>query len=302
MNTQRIMLLVLLALLPGAAAEVYFYGVGYLVNILLACCLGLGMEAVCLRVQQRPVLAAITDGSTLVTCALLALALPPELPVSIVAVAIAAAVIVAKHLYGGLGNNLFNPAVVGYTVVLVSFPVAMADWPVPVDGVTSATALVSLKYREGATVAEAWTASGGFGAFGAYGWEWINLGFLIGGVGLLVGRLAAWRIPISILATIGVLAVLGYDSGSSASWGSPLYHWFSGATMLAAFFFATDPVTHPASQRGQIVYGILIGLVTFVVRSAGNYPDGAAFAILLGNAVSPYLDRRLIGADLGADA
>ena len=96
--------------------------------------------------------------------------------------------------------------------------------------------------------------------------------------------------------------VLGYDSGSSASWGSPLYHWFSGATMLAAFFFATDPVTHPASARGQIVYGLVIGLVIFVVRSVGNYPDGAAFAILLGNAVSPYLDRRLIRADLSADA
>jgi electron transport complex protein RnfD len=302
MNTQRIMLLVLLALLPGAAAEVYFYGVGYLVNILLACCLGLGMEAVCLRVQRRPVLSAITDGSTLVTCTLLALALPPGLPVPIIVVTIAAAVMLAKHLYGGLGNNLFNPAVVGYTVVLVSFPVAMADWPVPVDGVTSATALVSLKYREGATVAEAWTANGGFGAFGGYGWEWINLGYLMGGIGLLAGRLAAWRIPLTVLATIGLLAVLGYDSGSSASWGSPLYHWFSGATMLAAFFFATDPVTHPASARGQIAYGMVIGLVIFVVRSVGNYPDGAAFAILLGNAVSPYLDRRLIGADLSADA
>jgi electron transport complex protein RnfD len=302
MNTRRIMLLALGALLPGAAAEVYFYGAGYLMNILAACLLGLVMEALCLSLQRRPVMEAITDCSTLVTCVLLALALPPGLAWPVLGVAVAAAVVVAKHLYGGLGNNLFNPAAVGYAVVLVSFPVAMADWPIPVDGLTSATALVSLKYREGATVAEAWTASGGFGSVGGFGWEWINLGFLIGGAVLLALRLAAWRIPLTILATIGVLALAGYDSGSSASWGSPLYHWFSGATMLTVFFFATDPVTHPASARGQIVYGIVIGAMIFVVRSLGNYPDGGAFAILLGNAVSPYLDRRHIAVDVSADA
>jgi electron transport complex protein RnfD len=302
MTSRRIMMMVLFALLPGAAAEVYFYGPGYLANILFACSLGLGMEAACLGLQRRPVLPAVSDGSTLVTCVLLALALPPGLPWPVLGVAIAAAVIIAKHLYGGLGNNLFNPAAVGYTVVLVSFPVAMADWPVPVDGLTSATALVSLKYREGATVAEAWTAAGGFGTFGGHGWEWINLGFLISGVALLALRLAAWRIPVTILATIGLLAMAGYDGGSSASWGSPMYHWFSGATMLTVFFFATDPVTHPASPPGQIAYGIVIGAMIFVVRSLGNYPDGAAFAILLGNAISPYLDRRFVAVDVSADA
>ncbi len=302
MNSRRIMLLVLLALLPGAAIAVYFYGTGYLANIVAATILGLGMEALCLGLQRRAVLEAITDGSTLVTCVLLALALPPQVPWPVLGVAVAAAVIIAKHLYGGLGNNLFNPAVVGYTVVLVSFPAVMADWPIPVDGLTNATALVALKYREGATVAEAWTASRGFGNLGGYAWEWINLGYLIGGVALLVGRLAAWRIPATILVTIGVLAIAGYDNGSAASWGSPVYHWFSGGTMLTAFFFATDPVTHPASAKGQFVYAILIGTVIFVVRSLGNYPDGAAFAVLLGNAVSPYLDRRLTTADVTADA
>jgi len=301
-NTQRIMLLVLLALVPGAGASVVFYGAGYLTNILLAAVIGLAMEAACLALQRRDVGAALADGSTLVTCVLLALALPPGLPWPILAVAVASAVILAKHLYGGLGNNLFNPAIVGYTVVLVSFPVAMADWPLPADGLTSATALVSLKYREGATVAEAWTAAGGFGTVGGYGWEWINLGYLIGGLALLALRLAAWRIPLTILATLGALAALGYDSGSSASWGSPLFHWFTGATMLTVFFFATDPVTHPATAKGQIIYAILIGAMIFVVRSLGNYPDGAAFAILLGNAVSPYLDRRTSVESVGPHA
>ncbi len=302
MSSRRVMALVLLALIPGAACSVYFYGAGYLTNLLAAGLLGLTLEALCLWLQQRPVRAAIGDGSTLVTCALLVLALPPTLPWPMLAVAVASAVVVAKHLYGGLGNNLFNPAVVGYAIVLVSFPAAMADWPIPTDGLTSATALVTLKYREGATVAEAWNASGGFGRLGGYGWEWINLGYLLGGAGLLALRLAAWRVPATILATIGLLAAAGYDGGSSASWGSPCYHWFSGATMLSAFFFATDPVTHPASRRGQIVFGILIGSMMFFVRVLGNYPDGAAFAILLGNGVSPYLDRRLAAADAAADA
>ncbi|MFP6816315.1 MAG: RnfABCDGE type electron transport complex subunit D [Pseudomonadales bacterium] len=302
MNTRRIMALVLLALLPGAGISVYFYGTGYLTNMVAAVSFGLALEALCLGLQRRAVLAAITDCSTLVTCVLLVLALPPQVPFPVLGVAIAAAVILAKHLYGGLGNNLFNPAVVGYAVVLVSFPSALADWPIPLDGVTNATALVSLKYREGATVAEAWTASGGFGTFGGYGWEWINFGYLIGGLGLLLGRLAAWRIPLTILATIGVLAALGYDNGSQTSWGSPSYHWLSGATMLTAFFFATDPVSHPASAKGQFAYAILIGAVIFVVRSLGNYPDGAAFAVLLGNAVSPYLDRRLAVVEVRADA
>jgi electron transport complex protein RnfD len=236
------------------------------------------------------------------TCTLLALALPPTLPLPLLGIAVVAAIVLAKHLYGGLGNNIFNPAVVGYTVVLVSFPVAMADWPIPLDGVTSATALVTLKYREGATIAEAWTASGGFGRVGGYGWEWINVCFGIGGVALLAAHLAAWRIVVATLASIGVLAIAGYDNGSSASWGSPMYHWFTGSTMLTVFYFATDPVTHPISSRGQIVYGITIGAVIFFVRSLGNYPDGAAFAILLGNAISPFLDKQLATTDANADA
>jgi electron transport complex protein RnfD len=302
MNTRRIMMVVLLALVPGGLATVYFYGPGYLLNIVIACTVGLVLEAGCLGLQRRRVGQGLADGSTLVTCVLLSLALPPGLPWPMLGIAVVAAVVVAKHLYGGLGNNLFNPAAVGYAVVLVSFPVAMADWPVPVDGLTNATALVSLKYREGATIAEAWTASAGFGSVGGYGWEWINLGFGVGGVVLLALRLAAWRIPVAILTTMTVLALAGYDNGSSASWGSPAYHWFTGATMLTVFFFATDPVTHPACKRGQILFGIVIGAMMFVVRCFGNYPDGAVFAILLGNGISPYLERRFSRVEVAADA
>lgn len=298
-DTQRIMVLVLLALIPGMLALIGYYGPGYLPRMLFAVTLGLAIEAAALRLRGAAPAVGILDGSTAVTCVLLVLAMPPELPYGVLAVAVASAVGLAKHLYGGLGNNPFNPAIVGYVVALLSFPAAMDRWPPPTDGLTGATALTSFRYREGMTVADVWQPELGFGSMGGYGWEWINAAFLIGGATLLVLRLASWRVPLAMLATLGGLAALNYDSGSSASLGSPLFHWFTGGTMLAAFFFATDPVTHPATARGQVVFGCVVGAMAFLVRSLGNYPDGIAFGILLGNALTPFLDRRWAGERRG---
>jgi len=174
--------------------------------------------------------------------------------------------------------------------VLVSFPKFMG-WPTSTDAFTGATALTTFKFHTG-TVEDVWTPLNGFGAIAGAQWEWINLAFLLGGLGLVAWRLVAWRIPLAMLATIGILAALGYANTSSKSLGSPLFHWFSGGTMLAAFFVATDPVTHPVSARGQWLFGIIVGAMTFCIRAFGNYPDGVAFAILLANAITPYVDRR----------
>ncbi len=293
LTTRRIMVTVLAALVPGIAALCWFHGLGYLPRILFAALLGLTLEAVALHLQRRPLMPALGDGSTLLTCVLVTIALPPGIALQVLAVAIVAAVGIGKHVYGGLGSNPFNPAVVGYAVVLVSFPAELARWPVVTDGLSGATALTALRYREGQTVAEVFAVDPVLGTFGGYGWEWINLAFLAGGVALMVLRLAAWRVPLALLGTLGFAALLGYDAGSSGSLGSPAFHWLSGGTCLAAFFFATDPVTHPVSARGQILFGCLIGLIAFVVRGFGNYPDGIAFGILLANAATPYLDRRL---------
>jgi electron transport complex protein RnfD len=196
-----------------------------------------------------------------------------------------------KHLYGGLGNNPFNPAVVGYAFVLLSFPAALAEWPTATDGLSGATALTTFKYREGLTVADVWQPEFGFGTLGGHPAELLNLAFLAGGLVLAWRRLVAWRVPVALLGTLGLLALVGYDQGSSSSLGGPLYHGFSGATMLAAWFFATDPVTHPASARGQILFGCLIGAIAFAIRSFGSYPDGLAFGILLANGCAAWLDR-----------
>lgn len=295
MNSTRVMLWVLAALTPGTAIMVAFYGAGYLLNILIAITAALTTEAVCLGLRRAP-LRQLGDASALVTGVLLALALPPGTAWSIIVIAVVAAIGLAKHLYGGLGHNLFNPAMVGYAVVLVSFPGALAQWPIPADGLTSATALVSLRYRDGLTITEAWQAARGFGTLGGYAWEWINAGFLLGGLALCARRLAAWRVVAAMLGTLAVLAALTFDAGSSHSAGSPLFHVFTGATMLGAFFFATDPVSHPISPRGQLIFGCTVGAMTFAVRAYGNYPDGMAFGILLANALTPYLDRRLATA------
>ncbi|MEZ5557172.1 MAG: RnfABCDGE type electron transport complex subunit D [Pseudomonadales bacterium] len=296
LTTRRIMGTVLLSLLPGLGALCYFNGPGYLPRLACAAALALTLEAALLRLRGRQPTVLPGDFSALVTATLLVLALPPGVPYPALLLAVSAALLIGKHLYGGLGSNPFHPAVVGYAMTLVCFPTALALWPSALDGTTGATALTSFRHREGLTVADVWRPEFGFGSFGALGWEWINMAFLAGGLVLVALRIAAWRVPAGMLGCLCLLAMLGYDSGSSSSLGSPLMHCFTGSTMLAAFYFATDPVTHPASRRGQWLFGAVIGAMTFVVRSFGNYPDGIAFGILLANGATPWLDRRWVTA------
>lgn len=295
LDTQRVMLRVLLAMLPGIAVSVVYLGPGVLVNILLAALFASVFEwfAQYLRGRQRAL--RKQDGSVWISAALLGLAIPPLSPWWIVLIAAAGAILLAKHAYGGLGQNLFNPAMAGYALVLVLFPAQLSGhWPAPegqFDGHTMATALDVFKQNHAQTVAEWWRTHPQFGDWGGYGWEWINLAFLCGGFYLLQQKIFTWHVPVFLLATLGLLAALFYDNGSSGSAGSPLYHGFSGATMLGAFFVATDPVTAPGSARARMLYGALIGALIFLIRAAGQYPDGIAFAVLLANAATPLLDR-----------
>jgi electron transport complex protein RnfD len=232
----------------------------------------------------------------LVTAALLALALPPFANLGLSALGCASAILLAKHAYGGYGNNIFNPAMAGYALLLVLYPAQLAHWPAPnyFDGITGATTLDLFKQNNSELVADWWLTHAQFGRFGGYGWEWINAAFLGGGLYLLQRKLFSWHAPICALAAIGVMALLFYDNGSSASGGSPLLHWFSGGTMLGIFFVVTEPVTAPASTLGRAIYGALIGALIFSIRHWGHYADGIAFAVLFGNAITPLLDRALI--------
>jgi len=280
-----------LALLPGFCVLLYFYGTGYLQNLLVAVAVGVLLEALALLLRGRAIRGASLDGSVVLTCALIALAAPPAVSSIALMGAVAAAVLLAKHAFGGLGRNLFNPAMVGYAIALISFPAAFAIWPIPTDGVTAATALDALKTLDGLTYAELHQLQNGFGSYGGYGAEWAGIAFALGGLVLLWKRLAAWRVSSAFLLTLGFCGIFGYDNGSSTTAGSPTQHLLSGGTMLAAFFVLTDPVTHPSRAWAQWGFGALAAVLTYAIRVVGAYPDGIAFAVLLANAASPSLNQ-----------
>ena len=312
MSTARVMQNVLLATIPGNIVLTHFFGFGVLVNILWACTVALACEALALRLRRRPVAFYLKDYSALVTAMLLAIALPPYSPWWLIAVGIACAILLAKHLYGGLGYNPFNPAMAGYVILLISFPLQMTAWapprglgelpgllealqacflPAAYDGITMATPLDLMRQNNSLLVEDLWTQTPQFGRWAGLGWEWVNVAFLAGGLWLLYQRIFSWHAPLAMLASLGLMAALFYDGGSSASGGSPLFHLLSGATMFGAFFIVTDPVTSAVSVRGRLIYGAMIGALVYIIRVRGNYPDAVAFAVLIMNFAAPLIDN-----------
>lgn len=309
-RTQKVMLTLLSACTPGALVLIGLYGVGTLFNLLWCGLLALSTEALMLKLRDRPVEFFLKDGSALVTAVLLALALPPYAPWWLSGVAVVFALVFGKHLYGGLGQNPFNPAMVGYAVVLVSFPQLMSQWPAPdhapglgeglrqifgfarqaPDAWVGATALDAVRNNHSLTMEELLAQSPAFGSLGGRGVELVNLAFLAGGLFLLWRKLFTWHAPVGMLGGLFVMSLLFWNGSGSDSHGSPLLHLFSGATMLGAFFIVTDPVSGATSNRGRLLFGIGVGVLTYVIRAWGGYPDGLAFAVLLMNLAAPTLD------------
>jgi len=305
------------ALVPGTIAYAWLFGIGVLVQILLACVTAVIAEGLILFLRKRPIKRTLADGSALLTAVLLALAIPPIAPWWVIVLGTAFAIIFGKQVYGGIGYNPFNPAMLGYVMLLISFPLEMTRWPAAfslleqtptlqasldvifnaglgIDTVSGATPLDAIKTQLGqgmdihSTIISS-TYGELFGSLAGVGWEIVSLGFLIGGLYLLVTQRIAWQIPLAMLGTIAVLASVFYLI-DSARYMSPLLHLFGGATMLGAFFIATDPVSAATTPRGRIYYGIGIGVFTFIIRSWGSYPEGIAFAVLLMNMAAPTID------------
>lgn len=311
-RTASMMRWVVLMTLPGLAAQTYFFGWGNLHNVILCSLIALFSEAVVLKIRQRPLGFYLNDYSALVTGVLLGLALPPFAPWWISVIATSFAIIFAKHLYGGMGYNPFNPAMVGYALVLVSFPVAMTtNWATPLsllehapsfadtmakiwqetalpDAFTGATPLDSYKHEISHSLSEDVFKAPVFGSFYALGWEWVNLAFLAGGLVLFALKIIPWQTPAGVLIGLAVPAlVLGWDADQSA----PLMlHLLAGATMLSAFFIATDPVTSCTTARGRLVFGLGVGLFAYIIRRYGSYPDAFAFSVLIMNFAAPLID------------
>lgn len=311
------MLHVLLALIPATAAMVYFFGPAVLINLTLAISLALASEAVMLKIRQRPVKPFLLDGSAVVTAALLALAIPPLSPWWLTAVGILFAIVFAKQLYGGLGYNPFNPAMVGYVILLISFPLEMTTWlpagslaehPVDlpsafqlifygsnsaglsVDMISGATPLDSMKTQIGQTFDPKFVANQPlFGIFGGVAWEWINIWFAVGGIYLLYKRVIQWHVPVAMLASLLLISSITYLIAPTAT-ADPLFHLLSGGTMIGAFFIATDPVSGSTTVKGRLVFGAGVGALTYIIRVWGGYPDGIAFSVLLMNMLVPLID------------
>ena len=281
LTTPRLMQHVVVALTPGVAVSTYFYGHEQLV-LITTCVVGaIVSELACTRRFVD-----LTDTSAIVTGLLIALCLPVATPWFIGLIAVVIAIALAKHAFGGLGQNVFNPAMAGYAVVLVGFPSLVLEF----DAVSGATALDKLAHRQGLTIAEI-SQDPAFGTLGAEKHEWLNAAYLIGGLYLLGLRVISWHMPMFMILGMGTIALFLDDGGSSHSHGSPLFNWFAGGTMLAAFFIVTDPTTSPSNRWGASLYAFGIGAIAMLIRKYSSWPDGFAFAVLLANCFVPLLNR-----------
>jgi H+/Na+-translocating ferredoxin:NAD+ oxidoreductase subunit D len=316
-SVSRIMFTVLLALVPGIALYVWCYGPAILVSLVLASITALATEAAMLRLRDRPLKPFLSDNSALLTGWLLALSIPPLAPWWLIVVGTAFAIAVAKHLYGGLGNNPFNPAMVGYAVLIISFPAQMTHWLAPhglgaselsfaeqlgfifgghlpagmaLDGVTMATPLDTLKTQLHMKrhVADIF-AMPIYGYLAGKGSELVALGYLAGGAFLLFRRIVTWHIPVAFMGGLFVIAGI-FHLADPAHYVSPLFHITAGAAMLGAFFILTDPVTGPTTPRGKVIFAAGAAFLTYIIRVFGGFPDGIAFATLLMNICVPVID------------
>ncbi|WNV04407.1 RnfABCDGE type electron transport complex subunit D [Candidatus Methylospira mobilis] len=331
-TVNSIMLHVLIALTPATVFGVFIFGWPALFLFVVTVGSAALFEAICLKLSGKPVSPALKDGSALVTGWLLVMSLPPWAPWWIGVLGSALAIVVGKQVFGGLGQNIFNPAMVARVALLVSFPLEMTTWPKPgaivfmsnpgfleslgisfsgvaiPDAYTSATLLGAIKtgFTLGYTVKEALENSNIGWAGALFGWSTGSLGETsalligLGGAWLLIKRVITWHVPLSLLASVALLSTI-FSSLDAEHYVGPLIHLTSGALLLVAFFIATDYVTSPSSPTGQIIFGAGCGALIYAIRTWGAFPEGAGFAVLLMNSLTPLLDHyfrpRIYGRD-----
>jgi Na+-translocating ferredoxin:NAD+ oxidoreductase subunit D len=319
----RIMFTVWLAMLPASLYGVWLYGWPALNLLLITTAAALAFEAFGLWLANKPILPTLQDGSALVTAWLLAMTLPPWAPWWIAVVGAFFAVVVGKQVFGGIGQNLFNPAMLGRVALLIAFPLEMTTWVTPqplfsatapgfldslaitfgsagnIDALSGASLLGHIKTEVGRQIPLAEALNGVYSLQqaalgemrGSLG-ETSALLILAGGVLLMLRKIISWQIPFAMLATVAALATLMHfiDPARYADAG---IHLFSGGLMLGAFFITTDPVGSPTTPRGQIVYAVGCGALIYVIRTWAGFPEGVAFAVLLMNSATPLIDHYL---------
>lgn len=301
------MLLVLLTLLPGLFLYIHFFGLGILLNVLIATITAIFAEFIILKIRKLPAKIFLTDYTAVVTAWLLALSIPSIAPWWITVLGTLFAIVVAKHFYGGIGSNLFNPAMIGYAILLISFPAVMTKWQNPshindielslsillagidnYDAIASATPLDYLKTEllQGKNVSQIMNEP----IAKLTQMQWVSFGFFIGGIILLLTKVITWHLPLTYLVTLFVIASIFHliDPNQFAPFQ---FHLLNGGTMLAAFFIITDPVSGPTTPNGKIFFAILIATLVYVIRVFGGYPEGIAFAVIFANICVPLIDN-----------
>ncbi|MFC2026435.1 RnfABCDGE type electron transport complex subunit D [Chloroflexota bacterium] len=282
LSTTRIMYIVMLVLLLPTGASIYYFGYNTLLVLTVSVVTAVLTEYLFKRLRRK---AFVMDGSAVITGLLLALTLPPTIPLWMVALGSFFAIAIAKELFGGLGQNIFNPALAGRAFLQVSFPIPMTTWIAPTgfspDAVTSASPLSDVFSWEAEKLSlyKELLLGNTSGSIG----ETMTLLILLGGILLIVLKIIDWRTPV---AYIGAVAILSFALGQDA-----IFHLLSGGLMLGAFFMATDYVTSPINYRGRLIFGLGAGVLTVVIRLYGSMPEGVCFSILIMNALTPLIDR-----------
>lgn len=317
-SVRAVMGQVLLALVPGIAVYAWIVGAGILVNLAIATVVALAAEAAVLRLRKRPVAPALGDLSAVVTAWLVVLCFPLIVPWWLTSIGVLVAIIAVKHLYGGLGQNPFNPAMVAYCCMIIAYPSLMSQWPPAgaldlqtqlnlilggareIDAVTGATALDALRtgLRIGEASVSAILEQNAFGAVGGRGYELIPLGYIAGGLFLLARGIITWHMPVAFIAALATISGVFWFVAPQ-QFASPLFHLATGGAMLAAFFIITDPVSGATTPMGKIIFAAGIGVLAYLIRSFGAFPEGIAFAVLLMNMCVPLIDLKTQPAVFG---
>ena len=301
-TTRKLMFGVVVALMPAFFASVFYFGIGALIVTATSVTSCIVFEYLIQRfILKKPI--SITDGSALVTGLLLAFNLPSNIPVFIIVIGSLVAIGIAKMTFGGLGNNPFNPALVGRVFMLISFPVQMTSWPVPAgissgytDAITGATPLAVIKegIKNGESLSQLMekvptTVQMLIGKMGGSIGEVAALALMIGFAYLLYRKIITWHIPVSVIGSVAVFTSILWLVNPESN-ADPVFHLLSGGLMLGAIFMATDYVTSPMNPKAMIIYGCGIGVLTVIIRVWGAYPEGVSFAILIMNAFVPLMN------------
>ncbi len=318
-SVRKLMMQVQIAAIPALLAHIYFFGYGITIQWGLAILTLIITEYALLKLRGRPVMPYLTDLSGVITVTGLVFCIPPESPWWVIVSGVIFALVFGKHLYGGLGYNPFNPAMLGYAFVLISFPAELTQWTLPsdvsghhigfmesfqmiftghtpndlgLDQITGATPLDQVKtaLTQGTPVFASLDSANFNDNQIPYGWASINIAFLIGGLWMLYSRAIRWQYPVGFLGALAGVAFV-FHSLDPSQYAPVSFHLLSGGVMLAAFFIITDPVTSSTTPMGRFIYAIGIGLLVYIIRNWGAYPDGIAFAILIMNMFVPLIDQ-----------